>query len=136
MPAAPVAILGGRMTLACRLRRAWPFTLRSQKPTSIYSCPCSLLERVAWRGVSTPSRALRRLPMGLQRHPQGNAGRSGYMALVTNTRTGMAQTAFPADWGPNDATDRVADLSPALMRDLDLETDDDVEVAYPWGTED
>ena len=57
------------------------------------------------------------------------------MALVTNTRTGMAQTAFPADWGPNAATDRVADLSPALMRDLDLDTDDDVEVAYPWGTE-
>ena len=57
------------------------------------------------------------------------------MALVTNTRTGMAQTAFPADWGPNAATNRVADLSPALMRDLDLVTDDDVEVVYPWGAE-
>ena len=51
------------------------------------------------------------------------------MALVTNTKTGMAQTAFPADWGPNDQTGRAADLTPALMRDLGLETDDDVEVS-------
>ena len=57
------------------------------------------------------------------------------MALVTNNATGLAQTAFPADWGPNDATGRCCDLSPALMRDLGLVTDDDVEVVYPWGTE-
>ena len=30
------------------------------------------------------------------------------------------------------ATDRVADLSPALMEDLGLATDDEVEVVYPW----
>ena len=54
------------------------------------------------------------------------------VALVTNAETGMSQTAFPADWGPNDQTGRVADLSPALMRDLGLETDDTVEVVYPW----
>ena len=54
------------------------------------------------------------------------------VALVTSKRTGMSQTAFPADWGPNAATERVADLSPALMRDLQLETDDEVEILYPW----
>jgi hypothetical protein len=54
------------------------------------------------------------------------------VALVTSELTGMAQTAFPADYGPHGDTDRVADLSPALMRDLDLETDDSVIVVYPW----
>ena len=54
------------------------------------------------------------------------------MALVTNVNTGRSTAAFPGDWGPNDQTGRVADLSPALMRDLDLETDDVVEVVYPW----
>jgi N-acetylmuramoyl-L-alanine amidase len=54
------------------------------------------------------------------------------MALVTNPRTGRSTCAYPADWGPNEATDRVADLSPALMEDLDLQTDDVVEVVYPW----
>ena len=54
------------------------------------------------------------------------------MALVTNIKTGMSATAFPADYGPHEDTDRVADLSPALMRDLDLETDDEVSVVYPW----
>jgi hypothetical protein len=39
--------------------------------------------------------------------------------------------AWPADWGPHEDTDRVADLSPALMEALDLQTDDDVEVIYP-----
>jgi hypothetical protein len=60
------------------------------------------------------------------------------MALVTNVKTGIAQTAFPADWGPagpesDHDTGRVADLSPALMRDLaPLETDDEVRVVYPY----
>jgi N-acetylmuramoyl-L-alanine amidase len=39
--------------------------------------------------------------------------------------------AWPGDWGPNEATGRVADLSPALMEALELETDDDVEIIYP-----
>jgi N-acetylmuramoyl-L-alanine amidase len=54
------------------------------------------------------------------------------MALVRNTRTGMALTAFPADWGPNENTGRVADISPGLMDDLDLTTDDEVEVTFPY----
>jgi hypothetical protein len=36
-----------------------------------------------------------------------------------------------ADWGPHEDTDRVADLSPALMEALDLTTDDEVEIIYP-----
>jgi N-acetylmuramoyl-L-alanine amidase len=42
--------------------------------------------------------------------------------------------AWPADWGPNENTGRVADLSPGLMRALGLETDDEVEVIYPAPT--
>jgi N-acetylmuramoyl-L-alanine amidase-like protein len=39
--------------------------------------------------------------------------------------------AWPADWGPHGDTDRIADLSRALMDALGLETDDEVEVIYP-----
>ena len=55
------------------------------------------------------------------------------MALVTNPRTGRSTCAYPADWGPHEEkTGRAADLSPALMQDLGLKTDDVVEVVYPW----
>lgn len=37
----------------------------------------------------------------------------------------------PADWGPNENTGRVADLSPGLADALDLVTDDEVEVIFP-----
>jgi len=58
---------------------------------------------------------------------------SDLMALVTNPRTGRSTCAFPADWGPHEEeTGRAADLSPALMEDLGLDTDDTVEVVYPW----
>lgn len=40
--------------------------------------------------------------------------------------------AWPADWGPHETTDRVADLSPGLLETLGLETDDEVEVTYPY----
>jgi len=46
---------------------------------------------------------------------------------------GIELTAFPADWGPNEATGRVADLSPGLLADLGLKTDDEVEVIFPSG---
>jgi len=52
-------------------------------------------------------------------------------ALVTAVKTGISQTAFCADWGPHQDTGRVADLSPALMEDLGIETDDEVIVTYP-----
>ena len=52
---------------------------------------------------------------------------------VALVRTGgMEFTAFPADWGPNEKTGRVADLSPGLMADLGIETDAEVEVIFPY----
>jgi hypothetical protein len=54
------------------------------------------------------------------------------VALIRALSTGVELTAFPADWGPNETTGRVADLSPGLMADLGITTDDEVEVIYPW----
>jgi hypothetical protein len=54
------------------------------------------------------------------------------VALVRALKTGIAMKAFAADWGPHGATDRVADLSPGLMDDLGIETDDEVEVLFPY----
>jgi hypothetical protein len=54
------------------------------------------------------------------------------MALVRVPSTGLQMSAFPADWGPNQNTGRVADLSPGLMTQLGIETDDDVEVIFPY----
>jgi N-acetylmuramoyl-L-alanine amidase len=54
------------------------------------------------------------------------------VALVRAVRTGIAMKAFPADWGPNENTGRVADISPGLMDDLGLTTDDEVEVVFPY----
>src|SRR5262245_18233485 len=52
-------------------------------------------------------------------------------ALVRSTKTGKEFYAFPADWGPNQNTGRIADLSPALLADLGISTDDTVEVTFP-----
>jgi hypothetical protein len=55
------------------------------------------------------------------------------VALVRATETGLAMKAFPADWGPHEQkTGRVADLSPGLMDDLGITTDDEVEVIFPY----
>ena len=54
------------------------------------------------------------------------------MALVRNVRTGKTAKAYPADWGPHEDTDRVADISPGLMETLGLHTDDKVEVLWPF----
>ena len=54
------------------------------------------------------------------------------VALVKSLKNGTFLTAFPADWGPHEDTGRVADLSPGLMNDLGIETDDEVEVVYPY----
>jgi N-acetylmuramoyl-L-alanine amidase len=56
-----------------------------------------------------------------------------HLAYVRNPRTGHGTPCFPADWGPNENTGRVADVSRAVMEILGLETDDAVEVVYPWG---
>jgi N-acetylmuramoyl-L-alanine amidase len=54
------------------------------------------------------------------------------MALVRAKKTGKALKAYPADWGPNENTGRIADLSPGLMHDLGIKTDDEVEVVFPF----
>jgi len=55
-----------------------------------------------------------------------------HMALVRAPKTGLEYLAYPADWGPNEATGRVADISPGLMDALGIQTDDEVEVTYPY----
>jgi N-acetylmuramoyl-L-alanine amidase len=54
------------------------------------------------------------------------------MALVRSPKTGIALLAFPADWGPHQDTGRVADISPGLMEDLGITTDDEVEIIFPY----
>jgi hypothetical protein len=53
-------------------------------------------------------------------------------AIVRALRTGISLKAFPADWGPHKDTGRVADLSPGLMEDLGITTDDEVQVVFPY----
>jgi N-acetylmuramoyl-L-alanine amidase len=53
-------------------------------------------------------------------------------ALVRNPETGFALVATPSDWGPNEATGRIADLSYSLMTDLELETDQEAEIIFPY----
>jgi len=55
-----------------------------------------------------------------------------HMALVRSPKTGKQFLAYPADWGPNANTDRIADISRGLMTALGIETDDEVEVTYPY----
>jgi N-acetylmuramoyl-L-alanine amidase len=54
------------------------------------------------------------------------------MALVKSLEHGTFLTAFPADWGPHEKTGRIADLSPKLMDDLGVTTDDEIEVIFPY----
>jgi len=54
------------------------------------------------------------------------------VARVLNPRTGKHVTAHPADWGPAAETGRCCDLSPGIMQRLSLQTDEEVEVIYPW----
>jgi hypothetical protein len=53
------------------------------------------------------------------------------IAVIRSVKTQVVLTAFPADWGPHADTNRVADISPGLMYDLGIETDDEVEVVFP-----
>lgn len=48
------------------------------------------------------------------------------------TANGMSLKTFIGDWGPHESTGRVADLSPVLMHNLKLRTDDEVEVIFPY----
>jgi N-acetylmuramoyl-L-alanine amidase len=61
---------------------------------------------------------------------------SDNVALVRATKTGLSAKAFPADWGPHEQkTGRAADLSPCLMDALEIATDDEVTVTYPYREE-
>jgi N-acetylmuramoyl-L-alanine amidase len=53
--------------------------------------------------------------------------------LVRSPKTGKEYVARPADWGPHIDTGRVADISKGLMDALGIQTDDEVEVTYPYG---
>jgi hypothetical protein len=57
------------------------------------------------------------------------------IALVRAPLTGRTLWAHPSDWGPHEEKTggRVADLSPALIAALGIETDDVVQVIYPAG---
>jgi len=55
---------------------------------------------------------------------------STILVEVTNPANGNRAYAKPIDWGPNESTGRVADLSPGLARHLSLKTNDTVEVHY------
>jgi hypothetical protein len=57
------------------------------------------------------------------------------VALVRAVKTGRALTAYPADWGPHVDTGRVADISQGLMEALGIQTDDDVQVIFPFSHE-
>jgi len=54
-----------------------------------------------------------------------------HMAKVRSPKTGKEFLCYPADWGPNANTGRVADISKGLMEALGITTDDTVEVTYP-----
>lgn len=47
---------------------------------------------------------------------------------VVNLKTGQWVMCSLVDWGPNEKTGRSVDASPAVLRALRLETDDEVEV--------
>jgi hypothetical protein len=55
-----------------------------------------------------------------------------YVALVRAPFTGRQFRAWPADWGPHQDTDRVADISWGLLEYLGIMTDDEVEVIFPF----
>jgi N-acetylmuramoyl-L-alanine amidase len=54
------------------------------------------------------------------------------VAIVRAVETGKTLLARPADWGPHEDTGRAADLSPGLLEALQLSTDDEVLVLYPF----
>lgn len=47
---------------------------------------------------------------------------------ITNPKTGQYVVGFVVDYGPSPSTGRLIDLSPRIMKDLRLQTDDDVQV--------
>lgn len=58
-----------------------------------------------------------------------------HYALVISRHTGARRLAYPADWGPHEDTKRVADISPGLMEELGITTDDEIIVIFPIARE-
>jgi N-acetylmuramoyl-L-alanine amidase len=67
-------------------------------------------------------------------YPKASLASGDHLALV-RAENGRQAFARPSDWGPNEDTDRVCDLSPGLMTALGIATDDIVTVTYPFGEE-
>jgi N-acetylmuramoyl-L-alanine amidase len=58
------------------------------------------------------------------------------VALIRSPKTGRSTIAHPVDWGPHTDTGRTVDASPAVLQALGgLQTDDEVEVVYPYNKE-
>ena len=58
------------------------------------------------------------------------------VARVYAPKTGRSLSDVrPADWGPHVNTQRIADLSPSCLRELGINTDDEVQVIYPISAE-
>lgn len=51
-----------------------------------------------------------------------------YVVEITNTANGKQAQLRPVDWGPARWTGRIIDIDPVTMRELDLQTDDEVVV--------
>lgn len=64
--------------------------------------------------------------------PKNMLASMDHVALVRAPSTGREFRAWPADWGPNESTGRVADISSGLMEYLGIQTDDEVEVIFPF----
>lgn len=54
------------------------------------------------------------------------------VALVRAPESGRTLLAIPADWGPHEDTGRIADISPGLMDALGIQTDEIIEVVFPF----
>jgi len=60
------------------------------------------------------------------------ASKAGGQAKVTAVKNGRSILCWPADWGPHSDTARIADLSKFAMQALGIQTDDVVDVVYPY----
>jgi len=65
-------------------------------------------------------------------YPKAALASMELVALVTAPKTGRSFMAWPSDWGPHVDTGRIADISPGLMTALGIQTDDEVEVVFPF----
>lgn len=55
-----------------------------------------------------------------------------HVAMVRSPNNGRQFIAWPSDWGPHVDTGRICDISKGLMDYLGIETDDEVEVTFPY----